>query len=76
MKSSNNRFWAIGGWQFFVIFSGLLVVICLTVVTWVKLDYKTIKGISDLLGSIAGIFILREFGILKRMKSIFSSKNE
>jgi hypothetical protein len=75
MKSSNNRFWSISGWQFFVIVSGIAVVTCLTVITWVKLDYKTIKGISGLLGSITWIFILREFGMLKRIKGIFSSKS-
>jgi hypothetical protein len=56
-------------WRWFVLVSAVIVVISLTAVILLKPDYGDLKAICSLLGGIAWIFILREFGILKSIKN-------
>ena len=60
-----KQFRHFSGWHWFVLSSDIVVLLSIIAAVWVKLDRENAKALCLLLGGIAYVFILREYGVIR-----------
>jgi hypothetical protein len=75
VKTGKTKLRKMSPWNWFVLVSALIIPATLTAVVWLKPDNRDLESICSLLGGLAWIFVLREFGVLKSIKDNLSHPN-